>query len=221
MGRARRPLGLFVQPRDLRALRLYRLEIQFTNLRAHHKVRHGRARPSRLIPLAGRQIFLQAHPRAWPTVHIPAVVFESKARCGGAGYFADHKSIEVAVRPRKDSTAICSRCHQLGPGYDQLVKRRFEFIPFWGFLVYLLYSMRRVDCRRCQAVVVEEVSWADGKPTLTKAYMLSLASWTRRLSWKETAEAFRTSHVLKRVEDFVPRFRRLRWPLRKRQWRKF
>ena len=106
---------------------------------------------------------------------------------------SDHKSIEIAVRPRKGSKAICSRCHQTAPGYDQLAERRFEFIPFWGFLVFLLYSMRRVDCRHCQAVVVEEVPWADGKRTLTKAYMLFLARWARRLSWKETAEAFRTS----------------------------
>jgi transposase len=53
--------------------------------------------------------------------------------------------------------------------------------------------MRRVDCRRCQAVVVEEVPWSDGKRTLTRAYMLFLARWARKLSWKETAEAFRTS----------------------------
>jgi hypothetical protein len=52
--------------------------------------------------------------------------------------------------------------------------------------------MRRVDCR-CQAVVVEEVPWGDGQRTLTRAYMLFLARWARRLSWKETAEAFRTS----------------------------
>src|SRR5947207_9100726 len=53
--------------------------------------------------------------------------------------------------------------------------------------------MRRVDCRRCGAIVVEEVRWGDGKRTLTRAYMLFLARWARRLSWKETAEAFRTS----------------------------
>jgi transposase len=53
--------------------------------------------------------------------------------------------------------------------------------------------VRRVDCRRCQSVVVEEVPWADGKRTLTEAYMLFLARWARRLSWKETAEAFHTS----------------------------
>lgn len=40
-------------------------------------------------------------------------------------------------RPRKGS-AVCSRCYQLGRGYDQLSERRFEFIPFCGFLVFLL-----------------------------------------------------------------------------------
>jgi transposase len=110
-----------------------------------------------------------------------------------ARFSSDHKSIEIALRPRKGSRAVCSRCQQPAPGYDQLAERRFEFIPFWGFLVFLLYSMRRVDCRRCQAVVVEEVPWGDGKRTLTRAYMLFLARWARKLSWKEAAEAFRTS----------------------------
>src|SRR5215813_7247566 len=108
-------------------------------------------------------------------------------------FTADRNSIEISVRPRQGSAAICSRCHHSAPGYDQLPERRFEFIPFWGFLVFLVYAMRRVHCRRCDAVVVEEVPWADGKRTLTKAYMLFLARWARRLSWKETAEAFRTS----------------------------
>jgi transposase len=122
-----------------------------------------------------------------------------------ARFTADHKSIEISVRPRRRSAAICSSCHQPAPGYDQLPERRFEFIPFWGFLVFLLYAMRRVDCRNCQAVVVEEVPWGDGKRTLTKAYMLFLARWARRLSWKETAEAFRTSweKVFDAVEHVV------------------
>src|SRR5881296_384569 len=122
-----------------------------------------------------------------------------------ARFSSDHISIEIAMRPRKGSKAICSRCHQPATGYDQLAERRFEFIPFWGFLVFLLYSMRRVDCRRCGAVVVEEVPWGDGKRQLTKAYMLFLARWARRLSWKETAEAFRTSwdKVFDAVEHVV------------------
>ena len=59
-----------------------------------------------------------------------------------AHFSADKKSIEVAVRPRKGSAAVCSRCHLPAPGYDQLAERRFEFIPLWGFLLFLLYAMR-------------------------------------------------------------------------------
>src|SRR5947208_7490177 len=92
-----------------------------------------------------------------------------------------------------------------GPGYDQLGERRFEFIPFWGFFVFLLYTMRRVDCRRCRGIVVEQVPWGDGKRTRTKAYMLFLARWARHLFWKETAQTFRTSweKVFDAVEHVV------------------
>ena len=75
---------------------------------------------------------------------------------------ANKKSIEVAVRPRKGSAAVCSRCHLPAPRYDQFAERRFEFIPVWGFLVFLLYTMRRVNCRRSGIVAVEEVPWGDG-----------------------------------------------------------
>ena len=101
-------------------------------------------------------------------------------------------TMEIVVRPRHRSAAICSGCHRPAPGYDRLPERRFEFIPFWGILVFFLYCMRRVNCRNC-GVVVEEVPWGDGKHQLTKAYMLFLARWARKLSWKETAEAFHTS----------------------------
>ena len=46
-----------------------------------------------------------------------------------ACFSSDHRSIEIAVRPRKGSAAVCSRCHQPAPGYDQLPERRFEFMP--------------------------------------------------------------------------------------------
>ena len=43
------------------------------------------------------------------------------------------------------------------------------------------------------------------KRTLTKAYMLFLARWARRLSWKETAAVFHTSwgKVFDAVEHVV------------------
>ena len=109
-----------------------------------------------------------------------------------ARFTSDHKSIEISVRPRKRSPAICSRCHQPAPGYDQLPERRFEFIPFGGFLVFLLYRRRRVNCRQC-GVVAEELPWSDGKHQSTIAHMLFLARWARMLSWQETAESFHTS----------------------------
>ena len=110
------------------------------------------------------------------------------------------------MRPRVGSKAICSGCHRPAAGYDHLAERSFEFIPVWGFLVFLLYRMRRVHCTTC-GVVVEEVPWADGKHSLTKAYMIFLARWARKLSWKETAESFRTSwdqvcHAVQFVVDW-------------------
>jgi transposase len=109
-----------------------------------------------------------------------------------ARFGPDKKSIEVSVRSRHGTAALCSGCRQPAPGYDHLPERRFEFIPFWGFLVFFLYSRRRVHCGTC-GVVAEELPWSDGKHQSTKAHMLFLAGWARKLSWTETAEAFRTS----------------------------
>jgi transposase len=61
-----------------------------------------------------------------------------------ARFSRDKKSIEVDVQPRAGSAAFCSGCHKPTPSYDHLPQRRFEFIPFWGILVFFLYRMRRV-----------------------------------------------------------------------------
>jgi hypothetical protein len=51
----------------------------------------------------------------------------------------------------------------------------------------------------------EQMPWATGKHRLTEAYVWFLAGWTKRLSWKEVAEAFRTSwgHVFCSAERVV------------------
>lgn len=98
----------------------------------------------------------------------------------------------VEVVARTNSHPSCSGCGLPGPGYDTLPPRTFEFIPLWGIAVFFVYALRRVDCRSC-GVKVERVPWAEGKQTLTTAYMQFLAAWARRLSWKETAAVFRTS----------------------------
>ena len=109
-----------------------------------------------------------------------------------ARFSPDKKTIEVDVRPRQGASTVCSGCHKPAPGYDHLPERRFEFIPFGGFLVFLLYRRRRVNCRQC-GVVAEELPWSDGKHQSTIAHMLFLARWARMLSWQETAESFHTS----------------------------
>ena len=130
--------------------------------------------------------------------HFPGFVYQQARLC------ADTKTIEIEVRPRQGAKARCSGCRRSASGYDQLGVRRFEFIPIWGFAVMLLYAMRRVECRRC-GVKVEEVPWAQGKHTLCNAYMLFLAHWARKLSWKETAQSFHTSweKVFQAVEYVV------------------
>src|SRR5260370_24880062 len=50
-----------------------------------------------------------------------------------ANFSGDKKSIEVAVRPRRGSAAVCSRCHLPAPGYDQLAERRLSSFPCGGF----------------------------------------------------------------------------------------
>jgi len=119
--------------------------------------------------------------------------------------FDDVECIEVEVKARKGSSAICSGCHQAAPGYDHAEQaRRFEFVPLWGIAVYFLYVMRRVRCAAC-GVKVEDVPWGDGKHQLTKTYMQFLASWAKALSWTEVAKRFQTSweKVFNAVEHVV------------------
>jgi transposase len=97
--------------------------------------------------------------------------------------------IEARIAPRKNSRGRCCRCNRAGATYDHQPERRFDFVPLWGLLVFLLYAPRRVDCRRC-GVHVEAMPWVMGKSSMTLVYMSFLATWARRLSWTETARIF-------------------------------
>jgi hypothetical protein len=66
-----------------------------------------------------------------------------------AHFSADKMSIEVAVRPRKGSAAVCSRCHLPAPGDYQLTERRFEFIPLSGARLPFHAARRLSPLRRC------------------------------------------------------------------------
>jgi transposase len=112
--------------------------------------------------------------------------------------------LDVLVRPDKRRRPLCSGCGMRRPGYDTLEQRRFQFVPLWAIAVFFLYSPRRVDCKIC-GVIVELIPWATGKSSLTKTFAWFLASWAKRMSWKETASAFHTSweSVFRSVEMVV------------------
>jgi transposase len=101
--------------------------------------------------------------------------------------------VHVQVRPRKGSQGQCGECGRRGPTYDTARElRRFEFVPLWGLVVYLVYAMRRIDCPSC-GVKTERVPWAEGKNQCCDVYRLFLARWARRLPWSEVASIFGTT----------------------------
>jgi transposase len=101
--------------------------------------------------------------------------------------------LEVEIKCRANSKGICSNCCKPAATYDHAAQTRsFEFVPLWGIAVFFLYRMRRVNCQSC-GIKVEVVPWADGKHQLTRTYTHFLATWARRLAWKEVAEIFCTS----------------------------
>jgi transposase len=108
------------------------------------------------------------------------------------GSHAQTTVIEVPIEPRANGRPVCSGCGRSGPGYDRLAERSYQFVPLWGLAVFLLYAPRRVDCPRC-GVKVERVPWAEGKHRLCTMYMWFLATWAKRLSWQDVAQAFGTS----------------------------
>ena len=122
------------------------------------------------------------------------------------GWNNDRTALLVSLRPHGRSRPICGGCGCKGPGYDTLAERRFDFVPLWAIPVCFLYSMRRVDCRRC-GVTVEKVPWSVGYHRSTFRYRVFMSRWAKRLSWKETATIFGTSwDTVYRAVDWVVRW---------------
>ena len=120
-------------------------------------------------------------------------------RCHPIRYFVYGKAclvgqqLHVDVRPRNGSQGHCSGCGERGPTYDTAREvRSFEFVPLWGFAVFLAYHMRRIKCATC-GVCTEQVPWAEGKHHSCNVYRVFLARWARRLSWSEVAQIFGTT----------------------------
>jgi transposase len=100
--------------------------------------------------------------------------------------------LQVMIREHKQRKPYCSQCGQLAPVYDHLPMRDWLHVPLWNIPVRMFYAPRRVDCPTC-GITVETMPWNEGKRPYTKAMMIFLCQWARRLSWREVATVFGVS----------------------------
>jgi transposase len=108
--------------------------------------------------------------------------------------------LDIDVRMKRR----CSCCGLPGRIHDKLPMRPWHFVPLWNIPVYLHYAPRRVVCPATSKPTVEVMPWNRGKSPYAEAYMIFLARWARRLSWKETAAIFQTSwDAVRRSVEFV------------------
>ena len=98
----------------------------------------------------------------------------------------------VEIAAHRQRAARCAGCGDPAPTYDHLPRREWRHVPPWGIPMRWFYAPRRVTCP-AHGVRVEAMPWNEGKRPWTRAMMVFLARWARRLSWRETAEAFEVS----------------------------
>jgi transposase len=87
----------------------------------------------------------------------------------------------------------CGRCLRRAVYRDTRPVRSFRHVPLWGIEVRLRYAPRRVSCRSCAGVYVESMPWVSGKQRMSRALMVTLATWARTLPWLQVARLFRCS----------------------------
>lgn len=110
----------------------------------------------------------------------------------GRGQFNERGELEITVLPDRRTSPRCSYCLGTASLYGRLSQRRYQFVPLWGVLVFLVYSARRVNCKRC-GVTVEYLPWSVGKRPLTQSFAWYLSEWAKVLSWTEVARRFHVS----------------------------
>jgi len=160
-------------------------------------------KPTRRPPILIKTLLNKVH-------SIKSFVYDS-VKLSGSG---DSMRIIATVIPRANGKPRCSGCGKPRPGYDRMSPpREFEFIPIWNIPVSLSYTMRRVNCPTC-GVKVEAIPWAQGKHASCDVFRHFLATWARRMSWKETAACFHTKwdtvcRSVKWVVDFGLKHRNL------------
>ncbi len=86
----------------------------------------------------------------------------------------------------------CALCERPAPTYDHRDRREWRHVAPWHIPTRFCSAPRRVRCA-IHGVRVEAMPWNEGKRPWTRAMVVFLARWARRVRWKETAEAFDVS----------------------------
>lgn len=86
----------------------------------------------------------------------------------------------------------CGKCGTRAHRHDRLPERVWQHVPLWGYPVFLVYRPWRVRCPYC-GIKREELPWAIGKARLTRALVVTLATWAKLLPVETVASLFGVS----------------------------
>ena len=125
----------------------------------------------------------------------------------------------VEVEPRR-RLPRCAQCARRGPGYDRLPTRRWRHLGMGRVRVELEYAPRRVSCRHCEGVHVEEVAWASHASNFTYefeelvAYMAQVTDKTKvtrlmGISWSTVGSIVQRVVERKLPADLLEGLRRI------------
>ena len=91
----------------------------------------------------------------------------------------DARGVVAELAPDLRYAPRCGQCGDRGGYRDTRRVRHFRHVPLWGIPVALRYAPRRVRCSRCDGVHVEAMPWVSGTQQLTRALLVTLATWAR------------------------------------------
>ena len=81
----------------------------------------------------------------------------------------EEEAVVATVRPRWPRPR-CGECGRRARGYDRARTRRWRHLNMGRLRIVLEYTPKRVECRRCEGVRVEQVPWAEHGSGFTRDF---------------------------------------------------
>jgi transposase len=127
------------------------------------------------------------------TVHIEKLVIETlKIKDHTIISCTSEGNLVINLEAKRRRLLPCSHCGARSRRHDRLPKRTWDHVPIWGIPVFLVYRPWRVRCPKC-GIKREHLPWAEGKSRLTRALVVTLATWAKLLPMETVASLFGVS----------------------------